>query len=189
MSNKTIVKELNRGSSLLRIVGICLILVSFVFFIYLTRRHEDNIQIKTAELEVKTTEILKKDSAIVQIEADAARTDSIRSVVLAYLEVRNHRDAIKLNEFYSDEIDRYFINLKNCKKSDVAAAEIKYWKVYKNDTFKIKSDPTITFSGDTAKALIQGTQCKTATNCVDVMLEIRLNENKKINFVRAFFSK
>lgn len=182
MENKNTTSGLTRSSSILRIIGLLLVIISFAIFIYNTREQEDS-------LETKNTELVKKDSLLAEIEIQMDRTDTLKLIVTNYFKFRTLHNVDELNNFYADTVNNYFKNLKNCKKEEIKLSDKHYWSKYNKDIFYIKSEPEIILNERLAKAIIHGQQCTTENNCIDEIVEIQFDTKNKIKFVRAYFAK
>jgi hypothetical protein len=138
---------------------------------------------------MKNTEIIKKDSILTTIKTHVSREDSLKSIVISYFKLRALHDADALDTFFSDTVRTYFKNLKNCTKEEIRLSDKQYWAKYRKDAFYVKSEPEITLNGNTARAIVQGKQCRTENNCMEVIVEIKFDSNNKITFVREYFAK
>ena len=94
-----------------------------------------------------------------------------------------------LDGLYSDTLIIYFKYLRNCSKEKVKKSDADYWNKYSKDSFYLKSEPEFIITGDSAKAIVQGLQCREVGNCIDEIIEIKFNTNNKINLVRAYYAK
>lgn len=181
--------NLNKNSSRLRIVGLCLFLASISILIYYTSKQETNIQAKNSVIIEQDSIIKDKDSIITIIETQMSRKDSILSVVNKFLKFRGLHDVDQLDKLYSDTVNVYFRDLKNCNKQEIKKSDLKFWSIYKNDTFYLKSEPEIILNDSIAKAIIRGNQCKTQKNCSDQILYLKFDTNNKINYVKAYYAE
>lgn len=182
MTTSSTTDKLNKYSSILRILGLLLVIISFVIFIYNSKEQEDMIQ-------VKNTEISKRDSVLDNFGIQMNRRDSLNTIIENYLKYREAHDAESLDELYSDTLIMYFKYLRNCSKELVKKSDADYWNKYSKDSFHLKSEPEFIITGDSAKAIVQGLQCKTDKDCIDQIVEIKFNSNNKINSVRAYYAK
>lgn len=182
METNSTTDSLNKYSSKLRILGLVLVIVSFAIFIYNTREQENTIQVKNAA-------ITEKDSIIEKVKIQIDRKDSLKTIIENYLQYRKAHDVESLDGLYSDTLAMYFKYLRNCSKEQVKKSDADYWKKYSRDSFYLKSEPEFIIAGDSAKAIVQGLQCKTADNCVDQIMEFKFNTHNKINSVRAYYAK
>lgn len=182
MNNNRIISKLNQSSSTLRVIGLFLIILSFVLFIFYTKKQEISIiqQVK---------EINTKDSVITKLKATQNRVDTLKLILKEYLNMRANHDAYKLTAFYADTLAVYYIGLKNCKKEVVKKTEKQYWSKYKNDKFIVTAEPDVLINKTEAKAIVKGQQCTKPNKCLDEYIEIVFNDNNKIKSVRAYYAK
>lgn len=181
-NNKTAQNNLTKSSSVLRIIGLLLVLTAFIVFIYNTKKQETDIV-------TQKLEIIKQDSIIAKGEVLNNRIDTLKTVVTQYFKLRTEHNADELDKLYADSLDFYFKNLKNCNKKAVKQSDKRYWSKYKNDIFKISGEPEFFFNEKSAKAIIKGQQCTTLDNCIEEIVEIQFDNNNKIRSVKAYFAK
>ena len=182
MITSSITDKLNKYSSILRILGLLLVIISFIIFIYNSKEQENTI-------EVKNTEINKRDSVLNNFGIQIDRRDTLKTIIENYLKYRKVHDVESLDGLYSDTLIIYFKYLRNCSKELVKKSDADYWNKYSKDSFHLKSEPEFIITGDSAKAIVQGLQCKTEKDCVDQIVEIKFNAHNKINSVRAYYAK
>ena len=175
MITSSITDKLNKYSSILRILGLLLVIVSFVIFIYNSKEQEIKIQ--------------ESNLIIAQIEDKKSRKDTLAAIVKTFLSYRESHSVDKIDELYADTVLAYFKNLKNFSIEDIKREDKKFWTNFKNDSFHLKSEPDFIITGDSAKAMVKGFQCKTEKDSVDQIVEIKFNTNNKINSVRAYYAK
>lgn len=187
MEQNSIVTRIHIGASRLRILGLGLIILAFVLFIYFTRKQEQNIQIQRNEIFEKDAAIIEKDSAIKEIAVVRTRQDELASVVKEYVRLRNEHDVNALDRLYAERLDYYFKNLRNCPKSEVKQADATYWSRFPKESFTIDNEPEIAINSDgTARAIVNGRNCREVGRCSDVLVEILFDKENKIKAVRAF---
>jgi len=182
MKNNITTTSLNKNSSILRIIGLFLVLLSFSIFIYNTRKQENSIYTQNVEL-------VKKDSFITKIEIAKDRSDTLKTIVKNYFKFRTMHDAEELDRYYADTVTNYFKNLKNCFKAEIKLSDTHYWAKYDKDVFKIASEPEIILNGILAKAIIKGQQCTIENDCIEEIVEIQFDTKNKIKSVKAYYSK
>ena len=182
MITSSITDKLNKYSSILRILGLLLVIISFIIFIYNSKEQENTIQVKEAI-------IAKKDSFIGEAKIQIDRRDTLKTIIENYLKYREAHDVESLDGLYSDTLIIYFKYLRNCSKELVKKSDADYWNKYSKDSFHLKSEPDFIITGDSAKAMVKGFQCKTEKDSVDQIVEIKFNTNNKINSVRAYYAK
>lgn len=174
--------RLNKSSSILRIIGLIMIVASFVVFIFYTRVQERNLDFKTSELSMK-------DSIIEKIEVLRSRTDSLETIVENFLRYRATHSVDSLDNLYADTLDFYFKNIRNSPKETVKISDTKYWKKYNKDKFIVTGTPEILTTDSTAKAIVKGRQCTVEPECLDEIMEITFDRENKIKSVRAYYAQ
>lgn len=190
MQGTNIVTRMNMGASRLRIVGLALILLAFVLFIYFTSKQEENIQIQRHEIIEKEAALSEKDAALGKVSVTETRREQLLSIVNEYLELRAKHDVNGLDNLYADRLDYYFKNLKNCTKEEVKRADTLYWQRFPQDAFALSDEPEITIHDNgTAKAIVTGRNCRDPQTCVDELVEIVFDTENKIKAVRGFIPK
>ncbi|MDB5226364.1 MAG: hypothetical protein JWN78_557 [Bacteroidota bacterium] len=186
MNDKTeIINKINKKSSILRVLGILLILLSLIIFLVLTTHQGDKILYQQKEIKRKN---LVLSTILDSSQMILSKKDSLTFIVNELLLLRKEHNADSLEHLYSDTVINYFKNLHYAPKRLITISDKQYWKHYPNDKFILNQIKIISETeGD--KAFINGKQCCTELKCVDEILEIHFDRNKKINYVRGFYAK
>jgi hypothetical protein len=178
------IDKLNKKSSRLRIIGLLLIILSFITFIIFTK-HQGN------EIETQNNIITNKDSVLTAIKDSTSnilsKKDSLISIVTELFRLRNEHKADSIELLYSDTVKSYFKNLKNVSKNIITKSDKQYWTKYKSDNFNITDPIQIVIDSLGDKAIVKGRQCYDEKRCYDEIVEIGFDLTKKINYVRAFY--
>ena len=185
--NETIDK-LNKKSIRLRIIGLSLVCISFIIFLVFT-------SYQGKKIEVQQVIIAKKDSSL-SVYIDSTRItrihlskqDSLLSIVNLLLRYRSEHKADSMQALFSEKVVRYFKNLHNTSNKTIAKYDKIYWKQYPNDMFTLTAPIKILSDSTGDKAIINGTQCRDGKKCIEEIVEIRFDENKKINYARAYYA-
>ena len=187
MEIATVAGKMNAGAARLRIVGLVLILFAFVLFIYFTRKQEQHIETQKTEITQKDAVIDQKSVALEKVAVVDVRRDEIAKILTEYNKLRDKHDTDGLDGLYADQLDQYFKNLKNTPKAEVKKADEKYWKSFPLDKFSPVGDPAISVNEDgTAKAMLNGRNCRDPKTCTDQLVQINFNAENKITSVRGF---
>ena len=173
------IDKLSKRSSRLRIIGLSLILLSFVAFIlFSTRQHTEIIN--------KDIVIAKKDSVLTQIQDSSSHRDSLISIVTGLFRLRNEHKADSIEKLYSDTLLTYFKYLKNISKKEVTKSDKHYWATITKDKFIITEPVQIISDSSQTKAIIIGKQYQDGKVFLNERVEIQFDSNKKINSIRGF---
>ncbi|MDJ1470265.1 hypothetical protein [Xanthocytophaga flava] len=181
-----VLDKLASSSSKLRITGITLVLCSLSLFLCI-------ILFQSKKIEIQHNVITKKDSIITNIQDStasiASRKDTIISIINNILYFRSKHQADSIESFLSDTVKSYFKNLKNVPKEKITDSDKRYWSHFPDDKFIITEPIQVLTNLSSEKAIIKGRQCYNSQNCKDEIVEIHFDEQKKINYVRAFYAK
>jgi len=189
METAKIAGKMNAGASRLRIIGLVLIVFAFALFVYFTRAQEQHIEVQKTEIIQKDAVIDQKVVALEKVAVVQSRENDLAEIVTQYLGYRDKHDVESLDTLYADKLERYMKYLKDCSKAEVMKADKQYWLENPKDSFTVAGTPAITINNDgTAKAIINGRNCRTATTCVDQLLQINFNTENKINYVRGYLA-
>jgi hypothetical protein len=190
MEEVNIVRKISTGASKLRIIGLVLVLVAFSLFIYFTRKQEKSIETQANVIANNETIINQKNAELKTVTVTQTRHDQLESIVNEYFQLRAKHDVDGLDNLYADHLDSYFKNLKNCSKEQVRQADRLYWQNFPKETFAPKGEPQITINQDgTAKATVNGRNCREANSCVDELVQITFDSGNKITSVKGFVAR
>jgi hypothetical protein len=189
METARIAGKINAGASRLRIIGLFLIVFAFVLFIYFTRKQEQHIEVQKSEIIQKDAVIDEKVVALEKVAVVQNRENELALIVNEYLDLRAKHDVDGLDKLYANRLDRYYKNLSNTSREDIKRSDRQYWQKNPQDTFSMTGKPAITINSDgTAKALVNGRNCRNAATCVDQLVQINFDTENKINYVRGFIA-
>jgi hypothetical protein len=189
METAKVARKINAGASRLRIIGLFLIVFAFVLFVYFTRKQEQHIEVQKSEIIQKDAVIDEKVEALQKVAVVQSRENQLTSIVNEYLDLRSKHDVNGLDKLYADRLDQYFKNLTNTSRDEIKKADKQYWQKNPQDTYIMTGEPLITVNSDgTAKALLSGRNCRTATTCVDQLVQINFDTENKINYVRGYLA-
>lgn len=169
---------------------IVVITIAFILYTVLSL-NTNNSEKEIVKNENKSLQknIAKKDSALTVINNSLSKQDSLRSIITTYFRLRNEHNADSLELFYTDTVKNYFKNLKNISKKIITSSDKKYWLNFKSDKFIIEGPIQIDLTSLEPRAIVKGKQCYNKNNCFDEFIEIHLDINGKISFIKAYYEK
>jgi hypothetical protein len=189
METARVAGKMHAGASRLRIIGLVLIVFAFALFVYFTRKQEQHIEVQKTEIVTKDAVIDQKVEALEKVAVVQNRENDLAEIVTQYLGYRDKHDVDSLDALYADKLERYMKFLTNCSKAEVMKADKKYWTENPKDSFTMAGTPAITINDDgTAKAIVNGRNCRNPTTCVDQLMQINFDTENKINYVRGYLA-
>jgi hypothetical protein len=181
--------KINAGASRLRIIGLFLILFAFALFVYFTRKQEQHIEVQKSEITQKDAVIDENAETLEKVAVVQSRSDQLASIVKEYVDLRAKHDVDGLDKLYAERLDRYFKNLTNTSRDEIRRSDKQYWLKNPQDTYIMTGEPSITISSDgSAKAVLNGRNCRNPTSCTDQLVQINFDAENKINYVRGYLA-
>jgi hypothetical protein len=148
---------------------------------------------KISHVEKKSEEIIvAKDSlekVTQKINIKISRDDSVKNIVLSYLNRKNITDE-SIAAFFIDTVERYF-RKENISRYDLIKEDRKFWKKFPNEVFKYDSNFAINvLDSVNTSVMVSGIYSRAPKEPAQNLIEeIKLNKDFKIYYVRAFLTE
>jgi hypothetical protein len=126
---------------------------------------------------------------LVFITAAAFRQDQDREeikIVQELFRLRNEHKADSAEQYFADTVKVYMKYLRNVPKETITKLDKQFFKAHPKNKFEITAPLQITDAAGIATVTIIGKEYLDGTSFQYEKIEIKFDEMKKINHVRAF---
>lgn len=114
--------------------------------------------------------------------------ETLSRLLKDYIKLRNNYESDSLDTFYADTLYRYFTYFpKKVPKKVVTQFDKRNWTAHGIEQFKIQDTIKVLLDSSGYQGFIKGEECD--PSCKEELWEFHFDENNKINFIRAIFSK
>jgi len=107
-------------------------------------------------------------------------------IVQELFRLRNEHKADSAEQYFSDTVRVYMKYLRNVRKEMITSSDKSFWKAHPKNKFEITDPLQIKDIAGIATVTIIGKEYLDGTTFQYERIEIRFDQNKKINYFRAF---